>query len=362
MLLFHETTADWRPRGDDLCFAGRDSAKLGSPVRPPTACRAVGCPGHELQAGCNRIRRCTPHCGVLGEAIRLRRVWRTGRRRTIRTALSIERCGSRTGRAGTAEDPGRLWSGRSTVGRADLVGVSEEAVGYRPACTAVPANVSTDGLSLAQTQTTGGLGRSAVAGGTQKNSANWRQTRLLTSGRWMKSIFSSTEAAAGCGCRLRSVIPSAGMRPRARASVISVPCVFETESSVSPNPAEASMHRPAGHFFAAFAAPVPDPAAAWSSSLTTQGTITLRSMRPGARNRSPGLACTSFRRTALNSTPLSAYGNSFVASVSTTSTSLRSKNLLSPLMLSFVYGPSPTQCSRDSVPCNSMRKQLRRCV
>jgi len=362
MIAFHEGVEHWQPRRDGLRASGRDSAQLGSLLRPSAPCGPAGGARVELPSSRDRAGRFSPGGRELGASIRAGRLWRLERRGANGPALSIERCRSRPRRDSASWQPIRLRPGRSPLGWSAPVLVPEQAPRHNPSRPAMPAAVPTNGIPAAEAATSGCFGRSAATGRTQKNSADWPETPPSICGRWMRCTSSSTAAVAGCGCRPRWPIPSATMPRPERPSATLGRFESATENCAARSPLATSMPRPAGTSFAISAESARRQAGVWSSSPTMRSTTTRPCMLSGDTSTLRAFVSISCRHTVRNSIPSNGSGSSCGAFASITDASRPWQISPPPWMRNWLSGRAPTLFSSGSAPCEPMRIYLGRRV
>ena len=268
MLGVHKGTDHFESRGNDLRVAGRDTSQRRGPVRSPVAWSVAGGKGDELPTDGGTFRRCVPNRGELGAPLRTGRLCRFERRRAGRKAVAIKPDGPGTCGRGPAAQPSPLRASGPAVGRPAPLGVPPAAVRGDPERAAMPKVISTVWIPATQTAPAGGPNRFCFAGRTQKNFTRSPTIPTSTFGRWMRSIFSNTAVAVGCGFLRKSKIRSACTPRPAKASATSAPCGFGTGSFAPPNRKTDLMPGPAGASFAGCAGSAPVLGAALSSSLT----------------------------------------------------------------------------------------------
>lgn len=362
MIARHESIEHRQPRRDGVRPVGRDSAQLRGPLRSSVARGAAGGAGGALPPDGGNVGRFSAERGVLGSSLRAR--WLRGFERwgALGEARALEPSESRSGGEGPSRLSFRLRTRGPALGWPTTVGLPETATGRDPSGEAVPTIVPSDGLPIAQTQTPGSLRRSAVTGGTQKNSGNSPLILPSICGRWMRSTSSSTAAVVGCGCPQRCMTRSAAMRRPAKVSATLGPCGYETASSATPSPADDLTPKPAGRSSATCVASAGGQADGSSSSRTTPGTTTPPCTPNGGNGRNRLFVSILSRRTVRNSIRSSVSGNCSAACGCITATSPRFPNSQRPSMRSSRSGPDPTRFPNGSVRSTKMRKHLGCCV
>jgi hypothetical protein len=362
MLVAHEGTDDIRPGRDDPGFAGRDTSQPRCPVRSPVTRGVAGSRGDELPGGREGSGRLSWNGRKLGAWFRASRVRRFERGRANGPAEATGPKGYGEGRDGATSIPSRLRAVGASVGRALVVGFCAEAVRGDPEGTPVSTPLSSVGFPAAQTAPGDSPSRPATAGGGKKNSVDSPSTLRSISGRWTKSISSSTAAGAACGFHRRSGTRFVAMRRPANSSATLEPSGSGMDGWSLPSPRDASMPKPAGPFFVSCAAEAEAVAAASSSSSTTLG-ITMPLFTPsGADSKSPVSSCCPCRLTARTSTQSSESGSSFASSGFTIATSRLSLNSANSSTGSSQHGGEPIPLFASSARSDSMFNDLRRCV
>ncbi len=223
MLVAHEGTDDIRPGRDDPGFAGRDTSQPRCPVRSPVTRGVAGSRGDELPGGREGSGRLSWNGRKLGAWFRASRVRRFERGRANGPAEATGPKGYGEGRDGATSIPSRLRAVGASVGRALVVGFCAEAVRGDPEGTPVSTPLSSVGFPAAQTAPGDSPSRPATAGGGKKNSVDSPSTLRSISGRWTKSISSSTAAGAVCGFLLKSRTRFVAMRQPANSSATLAP-------------------------------------------------------------------------------------------------------------------------------------------
>ena len=362
MLVAHEGTDDIRPGRDDPGVAGRDTSQPRCPLRSSVARGVAGSGGDELPGSGEGLGRFSRNGGKLGAPFRAAWVWRLERGRTNGPAQATGPKGYGEGRDGVAAVSSRLRAAGAAVGRALVVGFRAEAVRSDPEGTPVPTPLSPVGFPAAQTAPGNRPSRPATAGGGKKNSVDSPSTLRSISGRWTKSISSSTAAGAACGFHRKSGTQFVAMRRPANSSATLEPSGSEMDGWSLPNPRGASMPKPAGPSFVSCAAGAGAAAAASSSSSITPG-ITMPLFTPnGAAFKSPASSCCSSRLTARTSTPSSESGSSSASSGSTIATSRLSLSSPNSSIGSSRPGRAPIPLFASSARSDAMFTYLRRCV
>jgi len=362
MLVAHEGTDDIRSGRDDPGFAGRDTSQPRCPVRSPVARGVASSRGDELPGSGEGLGRFSWNGGKLGAPFRAAGIRRLERGRANGPAQATGPKGYGEGRDSATAVSSRLRASGAAVGRALIVGFRAEAVRGDPEGAPVPTALSPIGFPAAQTAPADCPSRPAPSGGGKKNSVDSPSTLESISGRWTKSISSSTAAGAACGFHRKSGTRFAVMRRPANLSAILGPSGSETDDCSLPNRGGASMPKPPGPSFASCGAGADAAAAAPSSSSTTLG-ITMPLFTPnGAAFRSPASSCFSSLPTARTSTPSSGYGNFSANSGSTIATFRLSLSSPNSSTGSSRLGRAPIPPFASSARSDSMFNYLRRCV
>jgi hypothetical protein len=362
MLVVHESTDDIRPGRDDPGFAGRDTSQPRCPVRSPVARGVAGSGGDELPGSSEGPGRFPRDGGKLGAPFRAAWIRRVERGRANWEAQATNPEGNDEGRDSATAVSGRLRAAGASVGWTLVVGFSAEAVRGDFEGAPVPTPLSPIGFPAPQTAPGDSPSRPATAGGSKKNSSDSPSTLTSTSGRWTKSISSSTVAGAVCGFRLKSGTRFVAMRRHANSSVTLAPSGSEMDGWSPPSLKGASMPKPAGPSFVSCGAGAGATAAAPSSSSTTPGITTPRFTPNGAAFKSPASSCCSSRLTAQTSTPSSESGNFSVSSGSTIATFQLSPSSPNSSTVSSRPGRDPTPPFASSARSDNMFSYLRRCV
>ena len=362
MLVAHEGTDDIGPRRDDPGIAGRDTSQPRCPVRSPVARGVAGSRGDELPGSSEGLGRLSWNGGKLGAPFRAAWIRRLERGRTNGPAQATGPKGYGEGRDSAAAVSSRLRAAGAAVGRALVVGFRAEAVRGDPEGAPVPTALSPIGFPAAQTAPGDRPSRPATASGSKKNSSDSPSTLRSTSGRWTKSISSSTAAGAACGFRRKSGTRFVAMRRPANLSAILAPSESEMDVWSLPSLRGASMPKPAGPSFVSCSAGA-DAAAAGLSSLSTTLGITMPRFTPnGAAFKRPASSCCSCRLTAQISTPSSESGSCSASSGSTIATFRLSPSSPNSSTVSSRLGRAPTPLFASSARSDSMFSYLRRCV
>src|SRR6202165_1798168 len=189
-LSVHESTDDIGPGRDDPGIAGRDSTQPRCTLRPSVARGAACGRGNELPAGSRGPWGFTWDGGKLGFSFREGRLRWAERAGGSRPTVTVGEGRDETSGGGSEEESRRLWIAGAALGRSAPIELPREEVWHRATRPAMPTAVSTTRVPSAQTPPESCSSRPASAGHRKKNSNAWRGEIRLSSGRWMKFIFS----------------------------------------------------------------------------------------------------------------------------------------------------------------------------
>jgi len=250
MFVAYEGTDDIRPGRDDPGAAGRDTSQPRCPLRSSVARGVAGSRGDELPGSSEGPWGFSWNRGKLGTPFRAAWIRRLERGRATGPAEATGPKGYGEGRDSAAAVSSRLRASGAAVGRALVVGFRAKAVRGDPEGAPVPTALSPIGFPAPQTAPGDRPSRPAIAGGGKKNSVDSPSILTSISGRWTKSISSSTAAGAACGFLRKSGTRFVAMRRPANSSATSEPSGSEMDAWSLPNLRDASMPKPAGPSFA----------------------------------------------------------------------------------------------------------------